>query len=72
MTATQMLQRYLCREEGNPKIWVDLRMGTPKKETMIRCNVHTPQEAIEAVATEEWEMDVGTQRHYQRCWQVKR
>jgi hypothetical protein len=49
-------------EEWNPKIWVDLRMGTPKKETMIRCNVHTPQEGIEAVATEEWEMDVKTQQ----------
>jgi hypothetical protein len=49
-------------EEGNPKIWVDLRMGTPKKETMVRCNAHTPQEVIEAVATDKWEMEVRTQQ----------
>jgi hypothetical protein len=39
-------------EQGNPRVWVHLRIGTPRKEAMIRCNVGTTQGDIEEVATE--------------------
>jgi hypothetical protein len=41
-------------DNSDVKVWLHLRMGTPKKETMLRANMTTTQEDIERAASERW------------------
>jgi hypothetical protein len=49
-------------EEETPRIWVGLRMGTPKAEARIRCNINSATKEIEEVASELWQMEVHLQK----------
>jgi hypothetical protein len=58
----QQSRCYRDISKDEPRIWVDLRMVTPKMEAMIRCSANSTAVEIEEVAAELWQMEVHLQK----------
>jgi hypothetical protein len=67
----QQLRYYRDISKDEPRIWIDVRMVSPKAEAMIRCSTNSTKEDIERVASELWQMDVVLQKNPRQLFQER-